>query len=163
MTVQDKSRRLVSPRASALVLAVALGVYLVLMGRRAVTMILSGDAVFAVLGLAVLVLPVLGALLVVDQIRFGRATERLARRLHEEGALPDTSHLPLRPSGRVQRDAADAWFDEKQAELEAAPRDWRAWFALAQAYDLAGDRNRGRKSMRRAIELERADPPQPAP
>lgn len=162
MAVQEQPRRrLVTPRASALVLAVVLGVYLLLMGGRALTMIVTGDVVFVVLGLAVLVLPVLGAVLVVDQIRFGSATERLARRLHEEGALPDTSHLPRRPSGRVRREAADAWFDEKQTELEAAPRDWRAWFALAQAYDLAGDRNRGRKTMRRAIELERADSPQP--
>ncbi len=158
MAVREK-RRLTSPRVTALVLAGVLGVYLVLMGRRAVTMIVSGDPVFAVLGLAVLVLPVLGAFLVADQIRFGSKTERLARRLHDEGSLPDVSHLPLRPSGRVQREAADAWFDEKQAELEAAPHDWRAWFALAQAYDLAGDRNRGRKAMRRAIELEAADPP----
>ena len=68
-----------------------------------------------------------------------------------------TTRRPRRPSGRVEREAADAWFDEKQAELEADPQNWRRWFALAQAYDLAGDRNRGRKAMRRAIELERAE------
>jgi len=142
------------PRAAAFVLAAVLLVYLVMMGRRAVEMVVTGRPVFVVLGLAILVLPVLGAVLVVDQLRFGAQTERLARLLADEGALPDTSHLPLRPSGRVQRDAADAWFDEKQAELEAAPQDWRAWFAVAQAYDLAGDRNRGRKAMRRAIQLQ---------
>ncbi|WP_374703877.1 hypothetical protein [Saccharopolyspora kobensis] len=129
------------------------------MGQRAVTMIVSGQPVFIALGLAIFVLPVLGAVLVADQLRFGASTERLARRLHDEGALPDVSHLPLRPSGRVEREAADAWFDEKQAELEADPADWRRWFALAQAYDLAGDRNRGRKAMRRAIEMERQDRP----
>ncbi len=137
--------------------AAALLVYLVLMGERAFTMLVSGQPVFIVLGVAVLVFPVLGALMIVDQLRFGLQTERLARRLDEEGALPDVSHLPRRPSGRVERDAADSWFDEKQAELEAAPNDWRRWFALAQAYDLAGDRNRGRKAMRRAIELERGE------
>ncbi|WP_372907163.1 hypothetical protein [Saccharopolyspora indica] len=129
------------------------------MGGRAVTMIVSGQPVFIALGLAIFVLPVLGAVLVADQLRFGASTERLARRLHDEDALPDVSHLPLRPSGRVEREAADAWFDEKQAELEAEPEDWRRWFALAQAYDLAGDRNRGRKAMRRAIEMERQDRP----
>ena len=40
-------------------------------------------------------------------------------------------------------------------ELRANREDWRAWYAIAQAYDLAGDRNRGRKAMRHAIELER--------
>ncbi|MGP4018172.1 hypothetical protein [Saccharopolyspora sp. 5N708] len=153
-----EQRRLVNPRTSAFVVAIVLLGYLVLMGDRAITMIVSGQPVFIALGLAILVLPILGAVLVVDQLRFGVATERLARRLHDEDALPDVSHLPRRPSGRVERDAADAWFDEKQAELEAAPQDWRRWFALAQAYDLAGDRNRGRKAMRHAIELAREDP-----
>lgn len=145
-------------RTSAFVLAAVLLVYLVLMSGRALTMMTSGRPVFIVLGVAVLVLPILGALLVVDQLRFGARTERLARRLHSEGFLPDTSHLPRRPSGRVQREAADAWFEQKQEELEARREDWRAWFALAQAYDLAGDRNRGRKAMRHAIDLERAEP-----
>lgn len=153
------SRRVLGPRVMAFVVAAVLLGYLVLMGSRAVTMIMSGRPVFIALGLAVVVLPVLGVLLVVDQLRFGAQTERLARRLDSENALPDVSHLPRRPSGRVERDAADAWFEEKQAELEAAPKDWRAWFVLAQAYDLAGDRNRGRKAMRQAIELERADTP----
>ena len=144
-------------RTAAFVIALVLLAYLVLMGGRAITMITSGEPVFIALGLAILVFPVLGAVLVVDQLRFGAATERLARRLDDEGALPDVSHLPRRPSGRVQREAADEWFDAKQSELEAAPRDWRRWFALAQAYDLAGDRNRGRKAMRKAIDLERDD------
>ncbi|MFF5355868.1 hypothetical protein [Saccharopolyspora hirsuta] len=148
-----------NPRTSAFVVAAALLVYLVIMGERAITMVVSGQPVFIALGLAIFVFPVLGAVLVVDQLRFGASTERLARRLDAEGALPDVSHLPLRPSGRVEREAADAWFDEKQAELEAEPGDWRRWFALAQAYDLAGDRNRGRKAMRRAIEMERQDQP----
>ncbi|WP_425524734.1 hypothetical protein [Saccharopolyspora ipomoeae] len=144
-------------RTAAFVVALVLLVYLVLMGGRAITMISSGEPVFIALGLAILVFPVLGAVLVADQLRFGASTERLARRLDDEGALPDVSHLPRRPSGRVERDAADAWFDAKQTELESSPQDWRRWFALAQAYDLAGDRNRGRRAMRKAIELERDD------
>lgn len=148
-------RRLATPRTAAYVITALLLVYLILIGSRAVIMIASGRPVFIVLGLAILVLPVLGAVLVFDQLRFGAHTERLARRLDAEGRLPDVSHLPRRPSGRVERDAADGWFEEKQAEVEAAPGDWRAWFALGQAYDLAGDRNRGRKAMRHAIELER--------
>ncbi|WP_433869678.1 hypothetical protein [Saccharopolyspora sp. CA-218241] len=150
-------RRWLNARGAAFLIAAALLVYLVVMGGRAITMISSGQPVFLALGLAILVFPVLGAVLVADQLRFGASTERLARRLHDADELPDVSHLPTRPSGRVEREAADAWFDEKQAELEAAPQDWRRWFALAQAYDLAGDRNRGRKAMRRAIDLERAD------
>ncbi|WP_019854772.1 tetratricopeptide repeat protein [Actinopolyspora mortivallis] len=145
------------PRFSALLVAVILLGYLVLMGSRALTMLLSGKPVVMLLGAAVLVLPILGVVLVVDQLRFGMSTQRLAARLAEEGRLPDHSHLPLRPSGRVRRDAADTWFEQKRVELEETPGDWRAWYALAQAYDLAGDRNRGRKAMRKAIDLERCE------
>lgn len=150
-------RKLTGPRAAAFALAAALAVYLVLTAHRAVEMLASGEPVFLALGVAIFVLPVLGVLVVVDQLRFGLQTERLARRLSEEGALPDTSHLPRRPSGRVEREAADAWFDEKQEELRTRRDDWRAWYAVAQAYDLAGDRNRGRKAMRHAIELARGE------
>jgi hypothetical protein len=152
-----RSSKLSGPRVAAFVLAAALAVYLVLTADRAVEMIASGQPVFIGMGLAIFVLPVLGVLVVVDQLRFGVQTERLARRLADEGALPDISHLPRRPSGRVQREAADAWFDEKQEQLRANRDDWRAWYAIAQAYDLAGDRNRGRKAMRQAIELAKKD------
>jgi Flp pilus assembly protein TadD len=37
--------------------------------------------------------------------------------------------------------------------VEQSPEDWRAWFRLAHAYDVAGDRGRAREAMRKAIEL----------
>lgn len=152
---QSRQRRWWTPRTAAFVAAFALAVYLVLMGERAFVLITSGRWAFVLFGVGVLVLPLIGALLVYDQLRFGVRTERLARRLDAEDALPDVSHLPRRPSGRVEREAADAWFEQKQAELGQDPQDWRRWYALAEAYDLAGDRNRGRRAMRRAIDLER--------
>ena len=66
---------------------------------------------------------------------------------------PTIPTLPRRPSGRVDRDAADAHFEVIRAEVEAAPEDWRGWYRLAHAYDLAGDRKRARSAMRHAIEL----------
>ena len=50
----------------------------------------------------------------------------------------DVSALPGTPSGRVQRDAADALFATVRAEVEADPDDWRRWYRLARAYDYAG-------------------------
>ena len=86
-------------------------------------------------------------------MRFGLATQRLAEQ------LPDASpELPRRPSGRTERGAADAWFAECQAALEAEPDDWRRWYRLAEAYDLAGDRRRARATMRRAIEMASTQP-----
>ena len=45
-----------------------------------------------------------------------------------------------------------------QAGQATAPQDWRGWYALAHAYDLAGDRKRARSAMRHAIDLEGGDP-----
>jgi hypothetical protein len=145
---------LMTARRVALLLTVALALYLVLLVGRAVALIRSGSGVGIALGVAVLVLPLLGAGLVAAELRFGAQTERLARRLAAEGGLPDTSSLPRRPSGRVDREAADEWFAQRRSEVEAAPSDWRGWFQLAAAYDTAGDRRRAREAMRRAIDLE---------
>ncbi|MEU4803363.1 tetratricopeptide repeat protein [Actinosynnema sp. NPDC023587] len=140
-------------RTTAFVITAALAVYFVLLGGRAVVLIGTGDPVGIGLGVGVLLLPLIGAWIAWSNLKFGFTTEKMARRLADEGALPDVSGLPRRPSGRVDREAADAWFEERRVEVEAAPEDWRRWFALAQAYDLAGDRGRARETMRKAIEL----------
>jgi hypothetical protein len=143
----------VKARTTALLLTAVLVVYFVLLGQRAVLLLATGTGVGVGLGVAVLLLPVVGAWIAVANLRFGVQVERLARRLAEEDALPDASGLPRRPSGRVDRAAADEWFDERRAELEAEPGDWRRWYRLAYAYDLAGDRRRARETMRQALRL----------
>ncbi|MBW4720164.1 tetratricopeptide repeat protein [Saccharothrix obliqua] len=140
-------------RTTAFLITAALAVYFVLLGGRAVVLIGTGDAVGVGLGIGVLVLPLLGAWVAWTNLRFGFTTERMARQLAAEGGLPDTSDLPRRPSGRVERGAADAWFEAREAEVVADPENWRRWFLLAQAYDLAGDRGRARETMRKAIDL----------
>ena len=142
-----------SARSTSLLLVAALVVYFVLLTGRAIVLLRTGTAVGIGLGVGVLLLPVVGAWVTFATIQFGFRAEKLARRLDDEGALPDTSELPRMPSGRIQRDAADAWFEERRVEVEAAPEDWRAWFRLANGYDIAGDRRRAREAMRRAFEL----------
>jgi Tfp pilus assembly protein PilF len=66
----------------------------------------------------------------------------------------DVSGLPRMPSGRIQRDAADALFETVRDELESDPGNWRRWYRLARAYDYAGDRSRARETMRKAVEME---------
>lgn len=139
-------------RATATVLAAVLVGYLALVGWRGVLLIRDGSAAGVALGLAVLVLPVLAAWLLWRELHFGADTQRLGRQLADEGGLP-SDDLPRRPSGRAERGAAHAAFAVRQAEMEAAPEDWRAWFRLAIAYDDAGDRSRARDAMRRAIAL----------
>jgi hypothetical protein len=147
----------VKTRNLAVVVTIAVGIYLVLLAGRAVELIRSGDPVAVGLGVGVFALPVLGAWIVAATWRSGMQIQRLARRLEEEGGLPDTSELPRRPSGRVDKAAADEWFEQRRAEVEADPRDWRRWYRLAVAYDIAGDRRRARATMRKAVELEAAE------
>ncbi len=128
-------------------LLVALGAYFAIIGYRGVYLLGEHDVALKVLGAAVLVLPVVGAWVVVAELRFGQATQRLAEHLHDED-LPD---LPRSPGGRVDRTAADAFFERRKTEVEAAPDDWQGWYRLAVAYDLAGDRRRARAAMRTAI------------
>jgi tetratricopeptide (TPR) repeat protein len=146
----------VKARNGALVLTAALVGYLVLLTERAVALLRTGTPAGVALGAAVLVLPLLGMWMVVATWRSGTQIQRLARRLDAEGGLPDASDLPRTPSGRVDRKAADEWFERRRAELERHPEDWRHWYRLAYAYDLAGDRRRARATMRRALELEAA-------
>jgi cytochrome c-type biogenesis protein CcmH/NrfG len=132
----------------------ALLVYIVLLGRSAVLMISSGRAVAVVLGAALLVLPVIGLWAMIATLRAGAAHQKLARLAAEDGMELDVSALPRRPSGRIERDAADALFDTVRAELNSDPHDWRRWYRLARAYDYAGDRGRAREAMKKAVELQ---------
>ncbi|AOS62676.1 hypothetical protein [Actinoalloteichus hymeniacidonis] len=137
----------------AVLLTAVLVVYLWLLADRAFILMGSGDPVAIVLGGSILVLPVLGLWMVIATWRFGVRTAALGEQLAEEGGLPDSSDLPRMASGRVEREAADAWFEEWRSEVEQRPKDWRAWFRLAHAYDVAGDRRRAREAMRRAVDL----------
>jgi len=139
-------------KATIALLVVILVFYAVLVGAKGVAFVASGEPVAVVLGIGVLVLPVLGLALVWREITFGRRSAELAAALEAEGGLP-LDDLPRRPSGRVERTAADEAFGARQAEVEAEPQSWQAWYRLALAYDDAGDRTRARSAVRRAIEL----------
>lgn len=126
------------------------------MALTAVDLLRSGDLVQAGVGAGVLMLVVVGLVLVAGEVRLAAASERLGRRLGEEGGLP--RDLPeRRPSGRLPAEAAARQFAQRQVETEAAPQDWRAWFRLALAYSDARDNVAARRAMRRAIALERAE------
>ncbi len=138
-------------RRVVVVLVLALAAYLALIGYRGIYLVGEHSLRLKVLGVAVLVLPLIGIWVVVAELRFGAATQRMAERLDAEGAEPEPE-LPRRPSGRVDRAAADELFAVRRDEVLAAPEDWRGWFRLALAYDQAGDRRRARAAMRYAIE-----------
>lgn len=150
--MKNPSTRVVAAIAA---IVVALSFYFVLLGQRGIALIQDGRAVPVVLGIAVLVLPFLGVWMVVATIRSGLAHQHLARRIHDEGLELDVDDLPRRPSGRIERDAADELFAQVKQEWEADPDNWRNSYRLARAYDYAGDRGRARETMRRAVALEK--------
>ncbi len=135
-------------------MCVALIVYFVMLGRAALVFITSGRPAAVGLGAAVLILPVIGIWVMVATLKAGLAHQRLGRMAREEGMDLDVSELPRMPSGRINRDAADALFDTVREELESDPDNWRRWYRLARAYDYAGDRSRAREAMKKAVQME---------
>jgi regulator of protease activity HflC (stomatin/prohibitin superfamily) len=144
-------------RVTYIVLAAVLVVYFGLVGSRGVILIEQGTPVTIAFGVAVLVLPLIGLWFLWHTTQFARRANRLARELDAEGGLP-VDELVRTPSGRIDRDSADAVFVRRQAETEAAPEDWRCWFRLAVAYHDARDTPRARKAMQRAIALHDGRP-----
>jgi cytochrome c-type biogenesis protein CcmH/NrfG len=142
-------------RVAVVVMALLLGLYLVFAIRYGVVLIGVGEPIGIALGSALLVLPVLAAGAIVAELMFTVRADRLGRQLVAEGGVPD-EQLEVRPSGRIDRAAADAVFPRYQRDAEDNPGDWRAWFRLGLAYDAAGDRRRARWATREAIRLARA-------
>ena len=133
---------------------VALIVYFVMLGRIATELMFSGSGAAIGLGLALMVLPLIGVWVMVNTLRAGLAHQRLARIIHDEGMELDVSAIPRMPSGRIRRYAADELFQTMREEVEDDPGDWRRWYRLARAYDYAGDRPRARETMSKAVEMQ---------
>jgi len=145
----------VRARVAALVMAGLLVVYLVFVVRYAILLITDPQPLAKAMGVALIVLPFLGAGVLAADLVFVVRGERLVKLLGAEGGLP-VDDLPRLPSGRPDPVAADLEFPKYQAEVEAAPGSWRAWLRLGLAYDASGDRRRARWATRRAIALERS-------
>ncbi|MET8569191.1 hypothetical protein [Streptomyces sp. NPDC004783] len=139
-------------KISYVITAAVLVFYFALVGSRGVMLIEAGTPLTVALGVAVLILPVIGVWFLWKNTQFVRRANQLAAELDAEGGLP-VDELRRTPSGRIDRDSADEVFARRKAEAEAAPDDWRSWFRLAVAYQDARDTPRARKAMQRAIAL----------
>ena len=143
-------------RRWAIVMAVAAAAYMLFAIWQGVLFLRSGNLIAALLGIAVLALPLLGLWMIYRELRFGLAVQTLAERLDRDGSLP-LDNLPRLPSGRIERDAADAEFEQASLVVAAEPRSAAAWFRLSLAYEAARDRKRARKAMRYAVALDAGD------
>lgn len=144
------------------VTAAVLVFYFVLAGSRGVLLIRHGTLLTVTFGVAVLILPLIGIWFLWKNTQFVRRANALAAELDAEGGLP-VDDLVRTPSGRIDRDSADAVFARRQEEAEDAPDDWRCWFRLAVAYQDARDTPRARKAMQRAIALHNRPAPVSTP
>ena len=143
-------------RLAVALMTVLLLLYVFLAGQRAIVLLASNETVGVVMGVALIVLPLLALWAIGRELWFGVRAQRMGERLDAEGGLPDED-LPVRPSGRIEREDGDALFPRYRADVEAHPDDWRARYRLGLAYDAAGDRRRAREAIRTAIRLETAE------
>jgi tetratricopeptide (TPR) repeat protein len=148
----------VKTRVAVILMAALLLLYLLLAVRYGLLLIGVGTPVGIGLGVALLVFPLIAGAALAAELVFTVRADRLGRRLEQEGELPQEA-LPLLPSGRIDRAAADAVFPAYQAAAEADPQNWRVWYRLGLAYDASGDRRRARWALRQALRRSREPRP----
>jgi cytochrome c-type biogenesis protein CcmH/NrfG len=123
-------------------------IYVVLLGQKAVLLLLEANLVAKAMGIALLVLPVVAAWAILTEIKFGMDAERLAR-TNTQPAL----EFELRQSGKPTKESAQAEFERIKAQVSQDLPNWELWFRLGECYDASGDRKLARKSIRKAIKL----------
>lgn len=142
--------------AGVTIMSVLLVLYFVFAWQRAFALLQTGTVLTISMGIALLILPLLGAWALARELVFGATATKLVDRLEAEDLLPEEEFSAL-ASGRPVREEADAVFPKYREEAEADPDSWRAWMRLGIIYDACSDRTRARAAIRRAIVLERAD------
>lgn len=141
-------------KLATLVMAALLLLYLILVGRYALLLIVSESGIGRAMGIALAVLPILGAWALAAELLFVVRAQKLVSILAERDELP-VDDLPRLPSGRPDPKAADEQFPQYQQLAEERPGEWKSWVLLGLAYDASGDRKRARWATRRAIRLYR--------
>ncbi|WEK62887.1 MAG: hypothetical protein P0Y60_09270 [Candidatus Microbacterium colombiense] len=141
-------------RISVGIMGLCLALYIVVVGQRAVLMLTTGEPIAIALGVALLVMPLIGAWALIREMQFGFAADRLGRTLDAEGGMPE-AETELTPSGRIARTDADPLIARYVAEADAEPTAWRPMFRLGVVQDASGRRKDARASIREAIRLSR--------
>lgn len=146
-----------SPRLRAIsgvaLMSVLLVLYFAFTWVRAIALLSSGEVVPILMGVALLVLPLIGAWALWRELRFGHRATALADRLEAEGRVPEEIAAAREAGTRPDREVLDAAFDRYRAEAEAAPDQWQSWMRLGLMYDACGDRKRARASIRQSISV----------
>ena len=141
-------------KLGAAVMTVLTLLYVVTLGQRGVLMLSEPSPIAKIFGFFILILPLFGFVGIFIELRFGLRVEKMAKQVEAEGRWP-IRDLPMRPSGRPEKAAADREFERIRDELDKAPEDWHSWFNLGLAYDACGDRRRARAAMRKALQKKK--------
>lgn len=141
--------------AYAAAMTALLGLYVWLVGARAVVLMQTGTPAAIGIGAAALVVPAVTVWFAWNEWRQARAVAAMYAALEAKGELV-VDDLPRSHAGRIDKAAAAAQFSEFAHVVETAPEDWRGWFHLGWAYDAAGDRRRARTALRKAAQLFRS-------
>lgn len=137
-----------SAKIWALVMAALAVIYVVLLGQKAVLLLLEASLVAKAMGFALLVLPLIAAWAILTEIKFGMDAEKLARRNTEP-----PMEFELRPSGKPTKESAQVEFERIKSQVSQDLSNWELWFRLGECYEASGDRKLARKSIRKAIKL----------
>lgn len=135
-------------------MSLVLILYFVAAGARAVALITTGTLLTVTMGVAMLVLPLIGAWALGRELFFGWAATRLVDRLDAMGRVPEED-IEVHASGRPVKEAAQAVFNKYQLDVESHPDSWEAWARLGIMSDAIGDRKEARAALTRAIRLQR--------
>lgn len=135
-------------KLTVLVVTVATVAYAAIAVWQATVLIGTGEPAVAALGVALLILPLIGLVLVWREVTFGFHVQQMARTLMAEGFVADQ----LEDSESPDPDEA---FARQKVQTQRDPSDWRQWYLLAASYDAARDRKRARAAMRYAYSLYR--------
>jgi len=142
-------------RIGVAVMAVLLVLYIALVGWRAIVLLGAGEPIAIAMGIALLVMPLIGVWALVREVQFGVAADRLGRQLDGEGGMPEAP-AEVSPNGRLRKEDAERMIREYGDAAAHAPGDWRARYRLGVVQDAAGNRKLARAAIREAIRLSRA-------
>jgi len=130
-------------RRIAIILSLILSVYLFFAASRGLDLLRAEDSGVKALGLAVLILPLLGVIVVIREIRFGRTSYQMGQTINE-------SYLPM---SDLTDDEKKINLDQVIARAKNELTSWQAWYSVALAYDLLNERKLAREAMRHSVEL----------
>lgn len=106
------------------------------------------------IGIALAGFGAVAAWLIVNQVKFALRADRLLTLMVAEGDPRCYPEVAVRPSGRVDPDAAATYHAECLRTVEHSPTDWRGWFLLGTASEMVRDHRGAVSALTRASQLQ---------